>query len=266
MTKLKKLEKVLQKMNKVLIAYSGGADSTFLIKVAVDTLGKENVLAVTAKSPTYQASELKDAKENAKTIGVRHLIIDTQELKNPEFSSNPGNRCFYCKDELFGELKSIANKKGFDFVSDASNIDDLYDYRPGAKAKEKHGVSSPLQDAGFSKRDIRVFSKKLGLATWDKPAMACLASRFPYGDKIEVDKLKRIETAEYFLQGMGFKQVRVRCHGDAARIEVLPGQIKRLNKDEIRGKIVKKLKALGFLYITLDLQGYRTGSLNEVLR
>ena len=253
-------------MKQALVAYSGGADSTFLLKVAVDTLGKQNVLAVTAKSETYTSSELKDAVKNAKRIGARHIIISTNELKNPDFRKNPADRCYYCKSELFNRLKKIAKKENIKFVIDASNADDLKDYRPGAKAKNELGIRSPLQESGFTKNDIRRFSKKLGLSTWDKPAMACLASRLPYGEKIEADKLRKIEAAEEFLGRLGFRQVRVRCHGDMARIEVPSVDIKRLNKDEIRGKITARLKALGFLYITLDLQGYRTGSLNEVLK
>jgi len=252
-------------MGRVLIAYSGGVDSTFLLKVAVDTLGKENVLAVTAKSPTYQLTELKGAAKNAKKIGARHLIIMTNEFKNANFASNPVDRCYYCKDELFAKLKKIAKKENIPFVLDASNIDDEYDYRPGARAKKEHGVRSPLQEAGFSKKDIRRFSKRLGLGTWDKPQMACLASRLPYGERIELDKLKRIERAEDFLRKLGLGQVRVRCHGHIARIEVPIKETKLLYNDDINGKIIKKFKGLGFVYVTLDLEGYRTGSLNEVL-
>lgn len=265
-TKIMRLWQILRDMKRVLVAYSGGVDSTFLLKVAVDALGTQNVLAVTAKSPTYQALELKDAVKNAKKIGTRHIIIDTNEIENLNFSSNPADRCYYCKDELFSELKRMAKKECINFVVDGSNRDDTLDYRPGAKAKTKHNVRSPLKEAGFGKEDIRRFSKRLGLETWDKPAMACLASRFPYGEKIEQKKLKRVEKAEDFLQELGFRQVRVRCHDNIARIEVSVKDIKLLNKGALRGKIVQKLKVLGFLYITLDLEGYRTGSLNEVLK
>jgi len=262
--KLIKLEKILSKMGKVVVAYSGGADSTFLLKVAVDALGKQNVLAVTAKSETYTSSELKDAVKNAKKIGARQIIISTNELKNPNFRKNPVNRCYYCKYELFGELKKIAGKENIKFVIDASNVDDHKDYRPGAKAKKELSVRSPLQEAGLDKEDIRQSSKKLGLVSWSKPAAACLASRLPYGEKIEVEKLRRIEKAEDFLRNLGFKQVRVRCHNNLARIEVPAGDISGTERS--RSKITKKLKALGFLYITLDLQGYRTGSLNEAIK
>jgi uncharacterized protein len=263
---VKKLKKILQDMGKVLIAYSGGVDSTFLLKVAVDTLGRENVLAVTAKSPTYQAAELRCAAKNAKEIGSRHLVIATNEFKNARFMLDPPDRCYYCKDELFGQLKKIAKNENINFILDASNTDDEFDYRPGDKAKEKHGVKSPLKDAGFGKMQIRQFSRKLGLNTWNKPAMACLASRLPYGEEIKLCKLKQVELAEKFLQGLGFVHVRVRCHGDIARIEVPKKEIKLLCKDEISGKISKEMKGLGFAYVTLDLDGYRTGSLNEVLK
>jgi len=264
--KIKKLKEILQKMSRVLVAYSGGVDSTFLLKVAVDTLGRDNVLAVTAKSETYSLSELKDAVKNVKKISARHIIISTQELKNPNFYKNPVNRCYYCKKELFTRLKKIAQKENIKFVIDASNLDDLKDYRPGAKAKKELNIRSPLQEAGFIKRDVRLFSKKIGLSTWDKPAMACLASRLPYGEKIAPEKLKRIEGAEEFLQKLGFKQARVRCHGDIARIEVPVNDILAATKSNFRIKIIKKLKSLGFLYVTLDLQGYRTGSLNEQIK
>ena len=263
--KVKKLEEILQSMGRVLVAYSGGVDSTFLIKTAKDMLGKDNVLAVTAESATYPLSELKDAKKNAKNIGVRHLIIHTNEFEDNNFISNPPDRCYYCKKELFNKLKSIAKKENIDFIVDASNMDDLNDYRPGTKAKKELGIRSPLQEAGFNKSDIRQFSKKISLNTWAKPAMACLASRLPYGEKIEVDTLRRIELAEDFLQRLGFKQVRVRCHGNMARIEVLPKDIKLLIKNGVRDKIIAHLKKLGFAFITLDLQGYRTGSLNEAI-
>lgn len=266
MDKIVKLKKILQRMQRVLIAYSGGVDSTFLLKVAVDTLGKQNVLAITAKSETYTSSELKDAVKNAKKIGARQVIISTNELKNPNFRKNPADRCYYCKSELFNRLKKIAKRENIKFVIDASNVDDLKDYRPGAKAKKELGVRSPLQEAGLKKEAIRRFSKKLGLATWSKPAMACLASRIPYGEKIAQDKLRRIEKAEDFLCNLGFRHVRVRCHKDIARIEVPAKDISKISTANIRNKITKKLKSLGFLYVALDLQGYRTGSLNESIK
>jgi len=263
--KLVKLEQILQRMQRVVVAYSGGADSTFLLKVAVDALGRDNALAVTAKSETYTSSELRGAVKNAKKIGARHIVISTNELNNPQFIKNPRDRCYYCKQELFSRLKKIAKKENMKFVIDASNIDDLKDYRPGAKAKKELGAQSPLQEAGFSKADIRRFSKKLGLATWDKPAMACLASRIPYGENIKPDTLRRIEKAEACLNRLGFRHARVRCHGNIARIEVPSEDISKLTKFQIRIEIIKKLKAFGFMYVALDLQGYRTGSLNEAI-
>jgi uncharacterized protein len=266
MDKVKRLKRILQRMRSVLIAYSGGADSTFLLKVAVSALGHDNVLAVTAKSPTYPASELKDARQQAKKIGARHIIIATKELGDARFAANPADRCYYCKSELFRKLKRIAKKQNIRFVIDASNKDDLADYRPGSKAKKELRVASPLQEAGLGKADIRRFSRKLGLATWDKPAMACLASRLPYGERITLDNLKKIEKAEDFLQRLGFRRVRVRCHGRVARIEAEQKDIAKLGAPNVRDKIAKRLKQLGFLYIALDLEGYRTGSLNEALQ
>jgi len=265
LNKLDKLKSILKPMKKVLIAYSGGVDSTFLLKVAIDTLGKDNVLAVTACSQTYTSSEYKDAKKQAKVLGVKYITIYTDELKDKKFSSNPDNRCYFCKKHLFGSLTKLAGGRKYRHVLDASNADDTKDYRPGSKAAAELDVKSPLKEAGLKKTDIRSFSKRLKLDTWDKPATACLASRIPYGNAIKQDTLIAIEKAEDYLMKLRFRHVRVRVHGKIARIEVLKKDIKRLNNVALRGKIVRKLKSLGFLYITLDLQGYRTGSMNEVL-
>jgi len=266
MNKIKKLKQILEKLGKVVIAFSGGVDSSFLLKVAKDALPDGNVLAVTAVSETYTGSELKQAKRFAEKLGIKRKIIFTNELKNKNFIKNPIDRCYYCKRELFGKLAGIAKKKGFDYVVDASNTDDARDYRPGSKAKKEFKIRSPLAEAGFSKDDIRKYSRKLKLETADMPSMACLASRFPYGEKINKKVLKRIESAEDFIKKQGVSQVRVRCHNNIARIEVEKENIKIFVNEKICDRITKRLRQLGFKYITLDLEGYRMGSLNEVLK
>ncbi len=249
-------------MGSVLVAYSGGVDSTFLLKV-VRCILKDRVLAVTADSPTYPPKELAFAKKMAKLIGVRHKIIKTNELKNRKFTSNPINRCYFCKIELFNKLKDIAKKNKLNFVVDASNVSDKKDFRPGDKAKQKLNIRSPLQEADFTKDDIRRYSKKLGLLTWNKPSLACLASRVPYGIEITPQLLKRINKAEMCLKNMGFKQVRLRHYSGLCRIEVDKKDIPELiNK---RNFVVENLRKLGYRHITVDLEGYRMGSMNEVL-
>ena len=263
-SKLKKLKRILENMGSVIIAYSGGVDSTFLIKVAKDTIGN-NILAVTAKSETYPKREYEQAKEIARKLKVKHLVITTKELLNPRFIVNPANRCYYCKQELFTELKQIALKKGINYVVDGTNCDDLKDFRPGQEAIKALGVRSPLREVGLTKKEIRGLSRKMNLDTWDKPAFACLSSRLPYGTPIDKKKLQMVGEAEDYLFKSGFKQVRVRHHNNIARIEVSPEDIEHLTSINLRRKIVKKLKEIGYHYVTLDLQGYRTGSMNEVL-
>lgn len=258
------LKKIIAKMRLVLVAYSGGVDSSFLLKVAKDVLG-DNVLAVIATSPTYTKSELKEAVGFCKKYRIKYLVIETEELNNPQFSANPKNRCFYCKDELFSRLKKIAEARKIKYIIDGSNADDTRDFRPGRKAKEKHNVRSPLQEAGLTKDEIRRLSKDLGLATWNKPSLACLASRFPYNTQITKRDLSRINTAEDFLRGLGFRQVRVRHYDSLARIEVPKADITKILSTPSQ-KIVNKLKELGYNYITLDLEGYRAGSMNIGLR
>jgi len=260
--KLDKLKSILEKMESVLVAFSGGVDSSFLLKVAKDTLGKAKVLAVTARSETYTPSEYRQAKALAKRIDVKHLAIRTEELKNKNFQSNPLNRCFYCKDELFTKLNSIAKEKGLNFVIDGSNYDDRLDYRPGSQAAKKLGVRSPLKEAKLTKQDIRDLANGLGLPNWNKPAQACLASRIAYYSKIFPEKLNLIEKGEKFLKKWGFNQVRLRYHGDIARIEVDKKELSRFFSDKVRNKAIKSLKNLGFKYVTVDLEGYRTGSMN----
>lgn len=264
--KFKKLEEYLINLKKVLIAFSGGVDSTFLLKVCLDVLGKENVLAVTARSSTYPSRELEEAKELAKSLGANHEIIVSEELEVPGFSENPPERCYYCKKELFGKLVKIARERGFNFVLDGSNADDAGDFRPGMKAKDELGVKSPLKEAGLTKDEIRALSQKMGLPTWNKPSFACLASRFPYGERITGEKLDRVGRAEEILRGLGFSQYRVRNHVDLARIEVLPEEIERFFERSLREKVVAEFKKLGFVHVSLDLTGYRTGSMNEGLK
>lgn len=255
-------------MGKVLIAFSGGVDSSFLVKVALDVLGKENVLAVTADSETYTRTELKEASNLAKNLGLdgRHRIIHTSELKIKNFRENPANRCYYCKYELFSKLKRIARENKINYVLDGSNYSDQDDFRPGRKAINKLKIRSPLLEAELTKVEIRKLSKKLNLPTWNKPAFACLSSRIPYEEDITLEKLNRIEKAESFLRSLGFDQLRVRHHNKIARIELDQKEFKKLVDETLRSKIYASLKDLGFTYVTLDLLGYRTGSMNEVLK
>jgi len=261
--KFNKLKNILSKMENAIVAYSGGVDSTLLLKVAGEVMG-ENVLAITASSPTYPQKEIKAARDMARNLGIRHITITTDELSNPEFFSNPLNRCYFCKKELFSRLKEIAEKNRIRFILDGSNYDDRKDFRPGDRAKQEFGIRSPLAEAGLTKKDIRVLSKKMGLPTWDKPSLACLASRFPYGSSLNRAELKMVNKAEEYLHALGFRQVRVRHYGNTARIEVEKSKIPLLVNHS--SMVVRKLKRLGYTYITVDLEGYRTGSMNEVLQ
>ncbi|OGX14787.1 MAG: TIGR00268 family protein [Omnitrophica WOR_2 bacterium RBG_13_41_10] len=263
MNKLQKIKKILKKMGSVLIAYSGGVDSTLLLKLARDVLGGE-VLAVTAVSPTYPQDELIFSKIMARNLGVKQRVIKTCELKNRQFIVNRSNRCYFCKKELFRRLKEIAKKKNIKFVIDATNLSDNNDFRPGSIAKKELGIRSPLAEAGFTKADIRKISKRLKLPTWNKPALACLASRIAYGEKISVPLLNKINQAEAFLKRQGFIQVRLRHYNGLCRLEMTPKDI--LLAVQKRGLITRKMKQLGYNYVTLDLEGYRTGSMNEVLK
>ncbi len=261
--KLNKLKKILIKYKKVLIAFSGGVDSTFLLKVAIDSLGKENVIAVTAKSATYPRRELIESRDLAKYIGADHLVITTKELESKCFKANPPDRCYYCKSELFKRLKSIAKKNRIRYVLDATNYDDRFDLRYGRKAASELAIKSPLFDTHITKSEIRALSKAIKLPTFNKPSFACLASRIPYYDKITRNSLSMVERGEEYIKSIGVKQVRVRKHGDIARIEVMSEDFDKLIKNKAR--IINGLKELGFKYITLDLLGYRTGSMNEIV-
>ncbi|MCX5699280.1 MAG: ATP-dependent sacrificial sulfur transferase LarE [Candidatus Omnitrophica bacterium] len=261
--KLDRLKRIILAYKSTVVAFSGGQDSAFLLKICALTLPPDKILAVTAVSATYPKDELAKAKILAKDIGVRIKVIKTAELKNKKFSDNSFKRCYFCKQELFSKLILIAKRNKLNFVLDASNISDKLDYRPGNIAKRELNIKSPLIQAGLSKEDIRGLSKKLGLSSWNKPSLACLASRIPYGTKITAQLLKRIDQAEAYLIAQGFRQVRLRHHNDMCRIEVDKSGIRRLfNKRE---RIIARLKDLGYNYITVDLEGYRRGSLNEVM-
>jgi len=261
--RLRRLSIILGKMRSLLLAYSGGVDSTFLLKAAVDELSPEAVAAVTAVSLTYPEEELAHARTVCRKFGVRHIVIKTHELKDKRFSSNPVERCYYCKSELFRRLEALRRRLGLRYVADASNASDLKDFRPGSRAKKIFGVRSPLQEAGITKKEVRSLSRKLNLPTWNKPSMACLASRIPYGSRITASALKRISRAERFLRSIGFNQVRTRDYGTLCSIEVAAGKISALIA--ARNRILRYLKHLGYSHVTLDLGGYRTGSLNEAL-
>ncbi|OPJ55228.1 ATP-dependent sacrificial sulfur transferase LarE [Alkalithermobacter paradoxus] len=263
-TKYENLKDIIRSLESVAVAFSGGVDSTFLSKVCRDVLG-DNAIAVTATSSTYPEREFKQSIELAKQIGIKQIVIESEETEIEGFSKNPPNRCYYCKYELFSKVREVANDNNIKNVLDGSNFDDLKDYRPGSKAARELNVVSPLKEAKLTKEDIRILSKELNLPTWDKPAFACLSSRFPYGEEITPQKLTMLDKGENYLRDLGFKQFRIRHHGQIARIEVAPDERVKLFDISLLNDISKKLKELGFAYVTMDLEGYRTGSMNEVL-
>lgn len=261
-SKLDTLIENLSKHNSAVIAFSGGVDSTFLARVAMDVYG-DRLLLITATSSTYPFYELDEAKWLAETLGAKHRIIDSEELDIPGYTENPPDRCYYCKSELFGKIKYIAGQEGFDVVFDGSNADDSRDYRPGMKAKKEKGVISPLAEAGFTKADIRHFSETFNLPTAHKQSYACLASRFPYGEKITKDKLDRLAEAEFGFRKMGFTQFRIRSHDNLARLEFIPDEMDKAWM--LKTELIQICKKSGFTYVSIDLTGYRTGAMNEVL-
>lgn len=263
--KRQRLIDLIREMGSVVVAFSGGVDSTFVAAAAYDALG-DRALAITGISPSIPEVEVEEAKQLAAQIGIRHELIETHEMDRPGYVENSPERCFHCKDELYTLLGKLTEIDGYDFVVDGCNLDDVGDYRPGRRAAAEHGVRSPLIEAGLTKDEIRALSKERGLPTWDKPAMACLSSRIPYGSPVTIEALDQIEAAEMFLRSLGLRQLRVRHHGAVARIELDESGMAVLMNGGRRNAVVNRFKELGFAYVTLDLAGFRSGSMNEVLK
>lgn len=263
--KLEQLQTLFREMEQALIAYSGGIDSTLVAKVAYDVLG-DRALAVTAVSPSLLPEDLDDACTQAEAICIRHELVDTYELENPNYAANPVNRCYFCKSELHDTLKPLALEWGYPYVVDGVNADDLQDYRPGIQAAKERGARSPLAEVGITKLEVREIARHLGLSCWDKPAQPCLSSRFPYGEEITLAKLQRVGRAEVYLRKLGLKNLRVRSEGETARIELPAETLKEFVLTTDLEGLVKQFKSFGFLFVTLDLEGFRSGKLNQVLQ
>lgn len=262
--KLEQLKTIFTEMDRALIAYSGGIDSTLVAKIAYDVLS-DRALAITAESPSLLPEDLEEARIQAATIGIPHEIVQTHEMDNPNYTSNPVNRCYFCKSELHDTLKPLAQQRGYPYVVDGVNADDLQDYRPGIQAAKERGARSPLAEVGITKMEVRQLSQRLGLPWWDKPAQPCLSSRFPYGEEITVGKLQRVGRAELYLRQLGLKNLRVRSEGDTARIELPPEQIKQFVLTTDLPTLVATFQQFGFIYVTIDLEGFKSGKLNRVL-
>lgn len=263
--KYERLKEIIRSLERVAVAFSAGVDSTFILKVAIDVLGESNVTAVTAKSDSLAKAEFEDALRLAESIGAEHVVIETDEMNNPNYAANPTDRCYFCKTTLYEHLDGFIAERGIKHVINGINADDLGDWRPGIKAATEHSVRAPAAEAGITKSEIRVLSKRLGLPTHDKPASPCLSSRVQYGEAITPEKLRMIESCEAFLHQMGIRECRVRHHNSLARIEVPRAHIAELADPDTRARIEQHFRSVGYRYVTLDLTGFRSGSMNEVI-